>query len=361
MNIYINGRFLTQRITGVQRYAVEVVKAMDNMLDQPEYAKDRRFVILCPQNIQYTLPLKHMEIRKVGRFKGHLWEQTELPFYARKGTLLSFCNCAPILKRDQFVTIHDAAVKAFPVTFSFAFRTWYSIMFYCLGKMARGIFTVSEFSKKELNRYFSIPLDKMTITYNGADHIRKLVPDERIIEKYDLQNKQYVFAVSSVNPSKNFQLVLHAAEKMPDLTFIIAGGANKNVFSTPDFHVPDNAKFIGYVTDEELVALYSHAACFVYPSLYEGFGIPPIEAMSFGCPVVASDRASLPEGCRDAALYCDANDVDGFVSNIIQVIQDKETQGKLSYNADKLVQCYSWKVPAQTIMSQLEMNIRLGK
>ena len=267
-----------------------MVKEIDREIN---YNKNYEFIILVPPNIKQTISFNNIKIKIVGHLKGHLWEQIELPFYSRKGLLLNFCGCAPIIRKNQIVTLHDAAFCAIPESFSFKFRIWYRIMFYILGHRVKKILTVSNFSRKELNKYFSIDLNKIDITYNGIDHILKVKPNELIFNKFHIEKNSYVLAVSSLNPSKNFKLILKVAKQMPNINFVIAGGTNSNIFKSKGFPVTNNVKFIGYVTDEELVSLYKYASCFVYPSLYEGFGIPPLEAIAFNCPAILSNIGSF--------------------------------------------------------------------
>lgn len=321
MKYYINGRFLTQRITGVQRYAREMTLALDQLL-QEKTSDGNEYTILAPKNIIDTLPCKRIQFKVCGHLSGHLWEQIELPYYAKNGYLLNFCNCAPLIKKNQAVTIHDAAIAAFPSAYSWKFRLWYRVMYTVLGKRLNTIFTVSNFSRNELNKYFGIPKEKIHVTYNGVEHLKDIQPDDRILAKIP---KDYVLAVSSQNPTKNFKLVLEAAEQLSDINFVIAGGSNAKVFNGKGEKTLVNVQYVGYVSDQELVSLYRHAKVFVYPSLYEGFGIPPLEAMYFGCPVIVSNCASLPEACGDAAVYCnpyDVNrlkhDIEEFVSNLVK-------------------------------------------
>ena len=183
MKIYINGRFLTQRITGVQRYALEITRALDSLISDDKNLQKHEYIVIAPKNVLYSMKLQNILVVQKGVLKGHLWEQLELPIYSRDGFLMNFCNCAPLLKRNQTVAIYDAAVSAMPQSFSWLFRTWYRIMFFCLGKTARQIFTCSEFSKKELHRHFSIPLNKTHVIYPGIEHIKRLKADESIISR----------------------------------------------------------------------------------------------------------------------------------------------------------------------------------
>ena len=186
MKIYFNGRFLTQRLTGVQRYAVELIKELDQVLSVREY-HDNEYVLIIPRHTACNLQLQTIKIQRVGMLKGHLWEQIELPFYTRDGFLVGFCNCAPLLKRRQVVVLHDAAVRAIPEAYSKLFRLWYNIMFCVLGKKIDRIFTVSEFSKDELHKYYHIPLEKIQVAYNSVDHIKKITPNEMVLAKYHLE------------------------------------------------------------------------------------------------------------------------------------------------------------------------------
>lgn len=345
MRIYINGRFLTQRVTGVQRYALELTKALDSLISDDKNLQKHEYIVVAPKNVLYSMDLKNILIVKKGLWKGHVWEQLELPLYSRDGFLMNFCNCAPLLKRNQIVTIHDAAVSAVPQAFSLVFRIWYKLMFMWLGKSLKKIFTVSEFSKKELNEYYGIPLNKIHVTYNGIDHIKRIKPDESIISREGLEDKKYILAVSSLNPSKNFPLVLDVARCMPDVEFVIAGGSNSKIFKSAGLDVPANARFIGYVSDEELMALYRYASVFVYPSLYEGFGIPPLEAMTCGCPVVVADIEVFHEVYGDSIEYCDCKDVGLWIKVLRELMTDKHYSKKL----DKLYSKYLWNKSANIL------------
>lgn len=351
MRIYINGRFLTQRITGVQRYALEITKALDNLISKDTAFQKHEYIVIAPKNVLYKVKLKNMSFVQRGILKGHLWEQFELPVYSRDGFLMNFCNCAPLIKRNQTVTIHDAAVSAVPHAFSLAFRTWYKMMFMWLGRSLKQIFTVSEFSKKELHKYYGIPLNKIHVTYNGIDHIKNLEVDEGIIDREDLKEKKYVLAVSSMNPSKNFSLVLDVARLMPDVEFIIAGGSNTKVFKSAGLDVPCNARFIGYVSDEELMALYRYASVFVYPSLYEGFGIPPLEAMMCGCPAVVSDIEVFHEIYGDSVEYCDCYSVNLW-ANLLNEIVNKNIEIK----SNKCCHKYTWAIVACAVCKECFSN-----
>ncbi len=327
MNIYINGRFVTQKITGVQRYAYELLRALDEGIEKGAVdAGIFKFHLLTPHGQKQNIDLKIIEKKQVGHLKGQLWEQIELPLYARGGFLVNLCNQGPIFKRKQIVTIHDAAIYRFPKAYSWLFRTWYKLTWYCLSKTAKLILTVSEFSRQELINRGVGSEDKIRVIPNGINHIHRAMSNKGVLDKYSLEKNGYIFAVGSLNPTKNFSALLAAFERLDNknLKLAIAGGGNEKIFSKTGFAVPANVKFLGYVDDADLKCLYENAAFFVFPSIYEGFGIPPLEAMACGCPVITSKVASLPEICQNAALYCDPFNIQDVADKMNLMASDKD-------------------------------------
>ncbi len=346
MNIYINARFLTQKITGVQRYAIELSKRL-KILDSPF-----EFRFLAPHNIVHPELAKAFNVRHVGKLTGHLWEQFELPFYCRDGVLLNFCNTAPLTKKKQIVTIHDAAFFSVPETFSRSFRTWYQFLLPRLGKTSLGILTDSVFSRTELVKYHIAEEQDIHVIYLGGSQLLEHSADTRILEKHGLKSKPFILAVSSQSPSKNFGALVKALEfiKTRDFTVVIAGGANPNVFQAQA--LADNVKYLGYVTDSELRALYEYASSYVYPSLYEGFGFTPLEAMTCGCPVIVSNAASLPEVCGDAALYCNPHDPQDIANKITLLMASPALRLELKQKGLERSKQFSWeKCAEQTLQT----------
>ncbi|KNZ70051.1 group 1 glycosyl transferase [Thermincola ferriacetica] len=344
-NIFINARFLTQPVTGVQRYAREVVKALDHLIEHGEIDKSKyRFTLLSPRReTKAPLELKHIPLQQVGFLSGHAWEQLELPLYSRGGLLINLCNTGPLLKDSQVVTIHDAGVFAFPEAYSFAFRVWYRILFKELGKRARKIITVSSFSKNELIRFCGIDPEKIEVIYEGKEQVFSVAPDYSILEKFDAE-KPFILAVSSLSPHKNFQAVVRAIELLghTGFQFVIAGGVNPKVFKSSAEPLPGGVIHLGYVSDGQLWALYEKAACFVYPSFYEGFGLPPLEAMACGCPVIVSEVASLPEICGDAALYCNPHSASDIADKVKQVMNNAGLRQRLRQKGLERVKMFTW-------------------
>jgi glycosyltransferase involved in cell wall biosynthesis len=347
--VFINGRFLTQPITGVQRYAREVVKALDRLLRErvldPGAAE---ITLLTPPSGADPLSLEHIQSRRVGRLSGHAWEQLELPVASRGGVLLNLCNTAPLARGAQVVTIHDAAVYRWPGAYTRAFRIWYRLLWMALAYTAPAILTVSSFSRRELAACLGIAESRIRVVTESGEHILAAASDSRILDRHGLRARPFALAVSTANPTKNFGAVVGAIELLGQtgFDFVIAGGVDPRVFAAATAPLPAAVKRVGYVSDGELRALYEHAACFVYPSLYEGFGLPLLEAMICGCPVIASDAASIPEVCGDAALYCDARSPADIARKLTALMTDEAQRRALAARGLAHAARFSWREAA---------------
>lgn len=360
MKIFINARFLSQSLTGVQRVATEFVKALDYLIETKKIDETKySFVLLAPKNIQIELNLKHIQLKKVGIFTGHLWEQLELPFHARRGLLLCLGNTGPLFKRNQMVVICDARVYALPQSYSFAFRSWYKLLLPILGRIVKKVITISSFSRSELISYCNLSPTQIAVVYLGKEHILSATRDVAILKKNAIEDKPYILAVSTLTRNKNFQAIVQAVEQIKHTEFdvVIVGGKDSRVFTQAQTLLPDFVKYVGYVSDGELRVLYEQALCFVYPSLYEGFGLPPLEAMACGCPVIVSNTSSLPEVCGDAAIYCDPRDPKDIASKIEQLVKDKTLQQTLRQKGLERAKQFSWvKTVQQTLTIIDELN-----
>jgi glycosyltransferase involved in cell wall biosynthesis len=341
--IFVNGRFLAQRFSGVQRFARELLLALDELLAEGVIDRDRyRLTVLQPRSVAEPVEYRYIAMQSIGRYNGHLWEQTELPAHARGKLLLNFCNTAPLLKGNQVLTIHDAAVRAVPKAYTRAFRTWYRVIYTLAGAHATRIITVSQFSKRELVGRLGLSAERIAVVSEGSDHILRVASDLAIIERLELQRRSFVLAVSNLSPHKNLAAVAQAMEiaDLPDIDFVIAGSANPRVFEAAALPAP--IKHVGAVSDGELRALYERAACLVYPSLYEGFGLPPLEAMACGCPVLVADAASLPEVCGDAALYCDPRSPADIAAKLVKLLRSGVLQNRLREEGRARAAQFTW-------------------
>ena len=351
MRVFINGRFLSQTVTGVQRAALETVRAMDRLAA----SGDPVFLglegeVLAPPTAR-TLSLTHIPVRRIGFSSGHLWEQVELPWHARTGILVSLANAAPLVTRRQCVTLHDASVFAVPEAYSPVYLAWYRVLTPGLGRRAERIITDSAFSRGELVRRAGIREDKIRVVPLGAEHILAVPCDLRVVAEHGLGERPFILAVSSHSAHKNLRALCEATRLLePDAYHVVvAGGGNDRVFDASPVPWPEHVKRLGYVTDAQLRALYSHAACFVYPSLYEGFGLPPLEAMMCGCPVVVSRAASLPEVCGEAAVYCDPHDPADIARSIAAVMGNEALRTRMKSRGYERAREFTWDRSARLL------------
>jgi glycosyltransferase involved in cell wall biosynthesis len=355
IQILVNGRFLGQRITGAQRYARELLQSIDRCLLEPPYQNRFSVTILVPAN---TPPpsMVASDLRAIGRVHGHLWEQTSLALHAKAGVLLNLCNTAPLLGRNMVVTILDASVYAVPDAYSFGFRTWYRLMFPIIGKRSHRVITISEFSRGELQSYAGIAPEHSMVVPGSGEHILRIPPDESVLHRLALGSRPYILAVSSRSRHKNLSGIEAAVRLLTGEQFdiVLAGGGNSRVFSSSSSASGEQVRNAGYVTDSELRALYQHASCLVYPSLYEGFGLPPLEAMACGCPVIASRVASLPEVCGDAALYCDPQDPADIAGKIRSLLHDDGLRLDLRRRGLERSAGFRWSRSAESVLTLLQ-------
>ncbi len=337
----VNCRFLTQELTGVQRFATEITKHL--------YSLTKRIDFLSPVEVpknQLPIPTK-----KIGFLKGHLWEQIELPIYLRKRKdplLLNLTNTAPFFYENQIVTIHDVAFLKHPEWYSKKFHLFYSKIVPIIAKKSKKIITVSNFSKKEIISLLRIPENKIEVIYNGVD--KKFQPSK-------IKKENLILTVSSLNPRKNLKNLILAFRNLKlkeDFKLVIVGSKNRiypDAETIEKLIKPyDNIKIISRVPDEMLVKLYQKAKLFVYIPFYEGFGLPPLEAMACGTPVVVSQTSSLPEVCGDAAYYVNPYEVRDIVHGIEKVLKDEKLQRYLIAKGLKRAKLFNWKDSASKLL-----------
>jgi glycosyltransferase involved in cell wall biosynthesis len=354
--VFLNGRFLSQAVTGVQRYAGELIKALGAILAERAGGEGRAsFTVLAPPGAGGAPALGSIPIREVGRLRGHAWEQLELAVHSRSGLLVSLANSAPLVRRRQLVTIHDAGVFAQPQAYSFAFRTWYRCLLRGLARRARAVITDSTFSREEIQRYCPAAGARVRVVFPGGDHLLAIKSDEEVFRRLGIGERPYLLAVGSRNPLKNHAGIGQALGQLPGgPELVIAGREDRRVFGRAVPPPPDRVRWAGYVTDGELRALYQRALCLVHPSFYEGFGLPPLEAMSLGCPVVASRAASLPEVLGEAALYCDPASPDDIARRVAELFGDPALRDELRRRGLERARRFRWRDCAEGLFSLIE-------
>ncbi len=276
----------------------------------------------------------------------------------------------PIKAKKRLVTIPDVFHLAHLGSLTIAQRMYAKLVTNAAAWQSDKILTISTFSEREIVRYTGIKEDKIKTIYLGLDRrLFRYIADEhiqqRVREQYQLP-KRYILFVGNVKPNKNLRALINAFAKLagtiPDVYLLIAG--KKDGFITGDstlfaqIEQNDVLKkrivFSGYVANEDLPVLYSMASVFAFPSLYEGFGFPPLEAMACQCPVVASDRASIPEICGDAAFYVNPTNINDLADGIQRVLTDSSCRKQLVEAGIRKVHQYDWLHSQQQFMQEVQ-------
>jgi glycosyltransferase involved in cell wall biosynthesis len=320
--ISINGRFLTQPMTGVQRFAIEVTKTIDELIGNAEYRELAGQIEICAPRQARDFPLRHIPLRRTGFGGGYFWEQVEFPFHAAGRLLLNFCGPGPLITRNQIVVVHDATIRARPENFSPRFRAAYNFLIPRLIRRSSHSLTVSEFSRREIGRWYGVDVSRMQVCYVGADHISRVVADDSIIDRLGLSGRKFFLGVG-VSKNKNVSAIISAFRNsgLDDTLLVLTGQRYAWIDGDQGSVNMDGIRSAGYVSDEELRSLYEHALALLSPSHYEGFGLPPVEAMSLGCAAIIGNSAAAIEICGDAALHCNPDDTHE-ISRLMRLVHD---------------------------------------
>ena len=356
--IFINGKFLAQSLTGVQRYAIELLQAFDALLADGEWTAPGPVVLLVPSRRIQPLPvLRHIQVREIRSGNLHLWEQIHLPWAARGAMLINLAGSTPLIKFGQVCTFHDTAVFDVPTSFSRNFVRWYRLLFNAQGRLSRRVLTVSEFSKGRLVYHLGIDANKVDVVHCGTDHMRRQPADDAVLGKLGVESGRYFLAVGSANPNKNFPRLIEAFAGLddPDARLVVVGGSNATVFADSSDAAREDPRIVraGRLTDDEIKALYSHARAYVFPSIYEGFGLPPVEAMFCDCPVLAARAASIPEICGSGAAFFDPCSVDDIRSSMQRALHDDAWLEQLRQAGRIRSETFTWHNAALSLVRTL--------
>lgn len=350
--IVINARFLTQELRGVQRFAEQICLALKQLRDD--------VVFVSPHGIQMHESAKALDVQCVGRHSGHLWEQLELPRYLRRHgnpLLISLCSTAPLLYSNQISTHHDINYVRHPESYTRTFRLLYRTMTPIMLARSKSLLTVSSFSKGEISQFYKYPEKKIFVVPNAVSGAFHPGPAPK-----ELQDKQpdYLLAVSSPSAHKNFSRMIQAFLLLrghDDLQLRIVGGAS-GIFSDDNLQRlasrDPRIRFLGRLSDAELISQYQGATAFVFPSLYEGFGIPPLEAQACGCPVLAANAASIPEVLQASALYFDPLDVCHMAAAMERILTDIPLRQSLRRRGLNNVARFSWEESARQVSQRID-------
>nr|WP_319248502.1 glycosyltransferase family 1 protein [uncultured Celeribacter sp.] len=358
--LYINGRFLTRPMTGVDRVAFSLVFALARQRNRRLCLLTPRTRFLDPSHAADIARLRDLgvHLRSFGRRSGHFWEQCELPRLQRRlkwPLLLSLCNTGPLAWRHQAVMLHDAQVWDVPTGLSWTFRQYYRLLLPRLAHRATAVLTVSQYARQQLEAHGVVPRGRAQVIHNGVDHIPAAQPETRpdngALADLCLTSEGYILAIGSLAPHKNLAMLLRAAAaRRPDAPpLVIAGGGNPRVFRDSGLPQDPNVRFLGRVSDDTLQMLYGHALGLAFPSLTEGFGLPPLEAMRCGCPVVATTGGAVPEVLGHAALFVDPMDEPGWTIALTRLAAETNLRARLRQKGYARSARYRWDKAARQL------------
>lgn len=342
--IIVNARFLCTHATGVQRFAFEISRYLKKI--------DKTIKFVSPSNIMQVAWAQELEAKIIGRFQGHIWEQYDLAQYMKKipnSILFSPGNTGPLTIQKQMVVLHDIAFLTNPSTLNWKFRLSYRCLMKLIIKNVARIITVSSFSSKEICSFYPEFQEKIHVVYNGVTHFpRNLSP---------YTGDSYFLVVSSLDPRKNIPFIIQSYATLPveNRPLLKIVGQFGTIFKKEKFRkIPPGVEFIGDVSDYTLAQLYSNAKALLFPSIYEGFGLPAIEAMSFGTPCIVSDIPVLREILQDAAIYLNSYDHKAWNNNMINILKDDDLRSMLKEKGLIRSQKFNWEVSARQIYEHLK-------
>jgi glycosyltransferase involved in cell wall biosynthesis len=358
-DIYINGKFLIQKLSGIQRHAIELIKAIDLCISENKKFSNLNLIILIPSDSNIDpYNFKSIKIKKVKiLFNKFIWEQVQLPLLSYKKKLLNLTGSSPAFKLNQNCTYADMAIFESHKAYQYKYVLFYRFLFKFQSLVIKKIYTISNFSKSRINSILNIPNENIIVLGCSAEHMLNSISDNNIFKKIGIKNKYYL-CVGSNNINKNISLVLKLFTSnyyFDDFKLVIVGNFNIKIFSN-DTNIPIDSKniiFTGEISDSELKALYENAIAFIFPSIYEGFGIPPVEAMYCNCPVIASNIDVLNEVCGSAALYFNPYSESELFYSLRQVYSDSLIRSNLIKLGSIQARKYSWKSSALSILDDL--------
>ncbi len=344
MAFTVNGRFLSRPMTGVDRVAENILLRIDRLWPVETLG---RYTVAIPRDTQRSITLQNGDVTRIGRRSGILWEQLDLPAAYKNDLIFNPCNTAPLRHRNNIVTIHDANVMDYPASYSRGFTAWYKFLLPRIARRAKSVVTVSEFSADRLLHH-NVADIRPTVISNGCDHLEARARPQT-------ERNGSVLFVGSPAAHKNLDLFVKLAQKFEhtNVPFLVAGARSDSVFSDTASSTaqPKNLEFLGRVSEQELADLYQSAQVLLFPSFVEGFGLTPLEAQSFGCPVISSDRQPMTEILSDSVLYADPKDLAGWEAALNSVLSCKDTWTRLSELGRQNATKFTWDHAAQQYLT----------
>ena len=332
--IVIDGELLSEpRMDGMHRFMIQVLSRVDSFLDDESLREKLRLQIIYRKGKNlYGLKLRNIECVE-SDYKGKGYRYLGLPRYVKSvnGIYCSMSNDA-VTCRDSIFTIMDMIPLSPLAKYPFKSLMRMKLTYFIISKYYRKVITISEVSKSDISKNLKIPKDRIKIVGTGWEHMNDIETDDSIFDKFPkLKKGEYYYGMGSQYPYKNFKWIIEVAKKNPDKVFCVAG-KKTNIENNID-ESPENMIYTGYIEDGEHKSLIQNAKAFLHPSKLEGFGIPPLEALSQGVPVIIANASCLPEIYGDTAHYIDPDNFEVDLDSIL---------GESVRSPEDLLKKYSW-------------------
>jgi glycosyltransferase involved in cell wall biosynthesis len=345
--VHLNGRWLGQPFTGVQRYSEEVASRV-------AAAEDFDFVLHVPRGATAPAWATTAGVRvRVAPVAGVAYEQLYLPLATRGKWLLSFGGIPPVLKRRQVVTFHDATPFRFSRTFRFLFVAYYFLGFFILSRTAYKLLTVSEFSRDELAEILRVNPSRFLVVPCGADFLEEV---ESRKPEMPCEESTYL-VVGTLARHKNVAAPVEALAASGRHVTLVGAAGLASVFADYSLSFGPAVNVAQRLTDGELRWFYEHSQALVFPSFYEGFGMPVLEAQTLGCPVIASRAASIPQVAGDGALYFDPCDPTEMLRQVEALESDPAVRARLVEQGRVNAGRFDWQKSADQVLHLLRTTM----
>lgn len=354
--VSLNGAFLQREFTAVGFVGEQYLRALSKLSDTEEFKLAISEFEVC------LLDRPHNEIadvnfptRKFGSLPRIIWQQFAFPQKSKGNLLLSLCNIGPAFAKNAITLIHDAHVLESPESYSRAFVEYSKFAYKNAGRNHQKIITISDYSANALIKHNIVSKDRISVIPNGIDHVFSTSADPSILQELNLSKNGFVLGLANSQKHKNTQVLLDAFRENSDihLPLVLFGKEDRESFIDAGLNPSENVIFTGKVSDASRRALYENAMCFAFPSILEGFGFPPAEAMALGCPTIAAPCTAVPEICEDKAIYAAPDSPLEWADAIKSLRDNANLRSQMSKASIEHLKKYTWENAAKSLLKEI--------